>query len=353
MIRKSIFSLIKQIRTRVRNRAFQRRLSSFFIRGGVVFVVLILCFCLLNQPIDTAFTPGMTFSRPYAEELGLDPEEMLDAMLDDLGVRHFRIPAYWSLLQPTSTAWEWDWLDQELNAIAERDGQVVLAIGQKLPRWPECWIPDWARALQQDAREVAAITYTETVVRRYQSHPAIAGYQIENEHGFPFGHCPPIRKAFLTEEIDAVRAIDPETPIATTDSGELSLWTLGRHVDRLGVSVYRVVWSPVGIFHYFFVPPQLYARKGQLLQKLFHHAPVYISEFQMEPWTRRSSLTVTPIPEQMRTFSPKQMEKNLRFAERMDIMEIYFWGGEWWYWMKTKQDDSRFWEIGKTVFSNR
>ena len=72
----------------------------------------------------------------------------------------------------------------------------------------------------------------------------------------------------------------------------------------------------------------------------------FVSEFQMEPWAE-DSLTVTPIPEQFKTFDIKQMERNFDFADRMRINEIYFWGVEWWYWMKTKQRDDRFWNTAK------
>ena len=76
----------------------------------------------------------------------------------------------------------------------------------------------------------------------------------------------------------------------------------------------------------------------------------YISEFQMEPWTKRATLLETPINEQMQTFDLKQMKDNINFAKNSGISTIDYWGVEWWYWMKTTQNRPEFWETAKTIF---
>jgi hypothetical protein len=156
---------------------------------------------------------------------------------------------------------------------------------------------------------------------------------------------------FIRQEIELVRALDPIRPITTTDSGELSLWKdFGRNVDALGISVYRVVQSPAfGIWRYWFVPPYLYYRKS-ILVKPMGVRNIYVSEFQMEPWSDKPILE-TPIDEQMKSFDVAQMRSNFNFAERMQISPIDFWGIEWWYWMKEKQGHSEFWEEAREFFT--
>lgn len=315
---------------------------------AICFVVIICGFLAMSLRMPVQQTSGVTFSRPYALELKLNPDEVLAASLDDLKVRHFRIPAYWSLLEPQKGQWDWSWLDSELDSIAAKQGSVVLAVGEKLPRWPECWIPDWAVNLPDNDREQAVLDYLNQVINRYKNHPAVKGWQVENEPGFPFGKCPETAAGLFDKEINLVRSLDTK-PIATTDSGELSFWSLGSKVDRLGVSVYRVVIAPLGIFHYWFVPPQFYLRKGQAMSLLWGIKDFYISEFQMEPWTKRASLVETPIDEQMQTFDLKQMKNNINFAENSGISTIDYWGVEWWYWMKT-QNHPEFWETAKSIF---
>lgn len=320
--------------------------------AALIFLYIVF-FLALSIGGKNAQEPGVTFSRPYAEQFKMDPDEVLTATLDDLGVRRFRIPAYWSLLQPTEGQWDWAWLDRDLDNIAQRNGTVVLAIGEKLPRWPECWIPDWALKLPQADREAALKEYLRQVVSRYQNHPAVKGWQLENEIEFPFGTCPERRESLYDEEVQLVRELDQTKPIATTDSGELSFWSLGGKVDRLGVSVYRVVVSPLGIFTYWFIPPQFYLRKSQVMGWIWNFRNTYISEFQMEPWTKRATLLETPIDEQMETFDIKQMSDNISFAQKSGFSTIDYWGVEWWYWMMKTQDKPEFWEMARLIFGTK
>jgi Beta-galactosidase len=321
-----------------------------FIITGVSVIAFVTIFQTMNININKDFQAGVTFSRPYAVDLGVSPDEALIASLDELGIRHFRIPAYWNLLQPSKYVWDWDWLDRDLNAIAEREGSVTLAIGHKLPRWPECWTPTWVRGYSEAELEESVKIYLKEVVTRYKDHPAVTGWQVENEPNFPFGICPEIRKDFIDEEIAFVRELDHTKPIATTDSGELTLWGLGSKVQHLGFSVYRVVKSPVGIFRYWFVPPQLYLRKSQVAKLFYGTEKIYVSEFQMEPWVD-ATIPESTLEEQYQTFDLEQMQKNIEYAKKMGVPRIDFWGVEWWYYMKVVHDKPEFWEESKNLFN--
>ncbi|MFA6504291.1 MAG: beta-galactosidase [Patescibacteria group bacterium] len=326
--------------------------KNLLIAGLAVAIFVVLAagsFSALNLTFNLQQTFGVTFSKPYAEEFKLNPDEVLTAILDDLGVRRFRIPAYWSLIEAKQGSWDWTWLDDELDAISARNGKVVLAIGEKLPRWPECWIPDWAIKLPESEREKAASDYLEKTVMRYKNNPSIISWQVENEPSFTFGICPQTRKGFFDDEVKLIHNLD-DRPIATTDSGELAFWSIGKKVDQLGVSVYRVVIGPLGTLRYWFVPPQFYLRKGQILSSFWGFTNFYISELQMEPWTKRPSLLETPLDEQMRTFDLQQMQDNIDFAKNSGISTIDLWGVEWWYWMKTVNNRPEFWDAAKTLF---
>ncbi|MEN9558449.1 MAG: hypothetical protein RL141_818 [Candidatus Parcubacteria bacterium] len=320
-----------------------------------VSIVLLIAFLWLPLPWKTktpvALAPGVTFSQTYATSLGLNWRETLTAILDDLGVRRFRIPAYWSIVEPVEGSFDWSSLDFQMDEIARRGGRVTLAVGLKLPRWPECWMPTWAAELPTAEEHVARNTYITAVVERYRAHPALESWQVENEAFFRFGECPEPDRAFFKQEISLVRDLDPHHPIFTTDSGELSTWlATGPLVDRLGVSVYRVVRSPQGsVLSYDWIPPHWYARRAALIAPWLR-GPISISEFQMEPWVQRG-VTETPLEEQFETFNIQRMQKNFAFAERMGIREISFWGVEWWWWMNTQHNDPSFWNHAKLFFT--
>jgi len=299
-------------------------------------IAFIGAFLFVGWPTKTSqVTYGVTFSRPYAESLGLNPDKTLRIALDDIGIRRFRIPAYWKNLEPVRGKWNFSTLDAEISQIKQRGGKVVLAIGEKLPRWPECWEPGWWKKLPRDQQEQQTLRYIETVMTHYRNNPTIIEWQIENEPHFAYGDCPPPDYLFIQQETEFARGLDATRPIVTTDSGELSSWlTLGVFVDKLGISVYRVVRSPFlgdTNLRYWFIPPYLYKRKAILLRPL-GVKDVYVSEFQMEPWSN-TDLVKTSIADQLSSMSLKQMKSNFSFAERMGFHTIDFWGVEWWIYM--------------------
>jgi len=327
------------------------------ILGLLGFVIVsILAFLFVGWPSKTPnVSYGITFSRPYAEELGLDPDKTLEMALDDIGIRRFRLAAYWKIIEPTKGEWDFKDLDRDIQAVGSRGGKVVLAVGEKLPRWPECWGPDWWKKLPREQQRQETLRYLEKVVTRYRDNPAILAWQVENEPHFRYGDCPAPDYLFIRRETEFVRGLDPTRPVLTTDSGELSLWlTLGVFVDRLGVSVYRVVRNPIlgdMNFRYWFVPPYLYKRKAILLRPLGVKG-LYVSEFQMEPWSNKA-LQDTPIPDQLTSMNADQMTKNFSFAERMGLDTVDFWGIEWWTWMKEKNGHPEFIEAAKKFWGSQ
>ncbi len=302
---------------------------------------------------------GITWSKPYAEELGIDSQEGLGIMLEDVGVRKFRLPAYWNLIEAEQGVYDFTWLDEQLDLVQQYDGSVTLAIGARLPRWPECWAPEWVAALPQASREKAQIAYVQKVYERYSEHPVIERWQIENEVSFTFfAHCEGLTKALVKEELDFVRgreqsrAIDMQRPVITTDSGELSTWlSFAGEIDGKGVSLYRRVTNPwLGVIKYWFVPPWFYERKAKLVEPFI--GPIHISEFQMEPWAN-VPLTSLENESMFQTLDAQQMERNLLFAERTGFSEIYFWGAEWWLWMQEGRDRPQFMDTMTDFFQSK
>src|SRR3989339_1191755 len=62
-------------------------------------------------PEESKVTFGVTFSRPFAEQMRIDWREAYLATLDDLGVRKLRLIAYWSEIEPQDNQFYFDDLD--------------------------------------------------------------------------------------------------------------------------------------------------------------------------------------------------------------------------------------------------
>src|SRR3989338_4393546 len=92
------------------------------------------------------FKYGVSFSRFHADELKLDWKEVYLAILNDLGARKFRFSAHWPLTEPEEGKYNFEELDFQLEKAREVGASVILAVGRRLPGWPECHEPEWLKA---------------------------------------------------------------------------------------------------------------------------------------------------------------------------------------------------------------
>lgn len=307
---------------------------------GFILTVIIALFLLsavlyLRSGEDPEW--GVTYSVVYAEELGLDIEESYVAVLDELRPDALRLPVYWSRYEDAPNSFNFDELDWMMDEAAARGIPVTLVIGQKVPRWPECFIPDW----HEDDVEEGLLNYLTITTLRYQDHPALNRWQVENEPFFPFGECPNPDADLLQNEITLVAELDPATPIQQTTSGEQSLWAL--HVagaDVLGSSLYREVSNDVtGTI---IVPLKTRWYRVQALAVQLLGRTVIISELQAEPWGVHELLGENDAAQ---AFTAHELQQNMEFAAQTGMDEVYLWGVEWWYYLK-EQGDSKLWDMG-------
>ncbi|MBU1015296.1 endo-1,4-beta-xylanase [Patescibacteria group bacterium] len=289
---------------------------------------------------------GVTFGRSQAESLGLDWQETYLALLDDLGVRHFRIPVYWDELEKERGSFDfssWDW---QLRELEERGGSAFLAIGFKLPRWPECRMPSWAEGLGKEEREEEILNVLGEVVEHYRDWEVVRAWQVENEPFLTFGDCPEdeISHEFLDKEIALVRQLDPSRPIVLTDTGENSAWLqMGKRADIFASTLFRVIHDPTLGFVRYPYRPVMYYRKAVWLHWWYPEVRVIVGELQAEPWVVSPPITNVSLEEQYETMSPDHLRGVVEYAKRTGLDEFYFWGAEWWYWLKTEGGDSQIW----------
>lgn len=302
-----------------------------------------------NPYPETETKFGMTFSTKYSTELGLDWKEVYTASLDDLGIRYFRIPVYWDEVEYKYGEYNLEHVQWMMDEAHKRGALVTLAIGNRVPRWPECHPPMWTinkSKVEVQAGEIKMIT---KVVQEFKDHPALYRWQVHNEPFFEqFGECPPPDEEFIRESIAHVRSLDPDHPIQTTDSGELSTWEKTADVsDVLGISMYRVTWNSIFKYFYYPLPPAHYTKKAEFIAPLVDE--VIISELQAEPWVP-TTMTTTPLDEQYKSMNEDRFWRNIDYARRTGFSETYLWGVEWWYWLREVHDDSGMWEAGKQLY---
>ena len=298
---------------------------------------------------DEAQIYGVSFSEEYAGYLELNPREVFRAILDDWGFRHLRLSAQWDAIEKQRGVYDFSSLDWQMDEAAKRGAKVILVVGQKIPRWPECHPPKWAAALSDEEYFSRLDDLAVAVVDRYKNHPALEMWQVENEPFLPFGVCRAQDSQRLAEEVSLVRRLDPTRKILVTDSGEMSTWQRTARVgDYFGTTLYRVVWSKTfGYFNYDWLPPAFYRLKLWLAGRDAKAA--FVAELQAEPWVPNHDIKTLEISEQYKSMSPDRFNKNIDYSRRVGFPRAYLWGAEWWYWMEKKQGIADFANFAKSL----
>jgi aryl-phospho-beta-D-glucosidase BglC (GH1 family) len=317
---------------------------------GVILTIVLLFFIYINLPVAASKNDaqiGVTFSSRYAEDIGLDWKQAYIAMLDDLKVRYIRIPVYWDLVEKSDGNYDFSDIDWQLDQASQRGAHVILVVGQKVPRWPECFIPQWV-GNDVNVKKEKLLAFESVVINRYKdNHPEIADWQVENEPFLDFGICPNPDASLLDSEIAKVKSIDSSHPIVVTDSGELSLWVkAASRADIFGTTMYRDVYSARFGHLIYPIGPNFFKAKMLLIKLFAHQSNDIVIELQGEPWVQGWT-TSAPISDQLASMNAEKLTDNVEFAKKTGMKEIYVWGVEWWYWMKTTQNNSTLWDAAK------
>lgn len=324
-----------------------------FVAVSLIISLIIGIFVYFNLPVKATNGDaklGVTYSARYAKDIGLDWKENYLAILDDLKIKKIRIPVYWDLIEPKEGEYDFNDLDWQLNEARQRNAEIILTIGQKVPRWPECFIPAWTKN-DPEKKNPALLRMVNTVVERYKNNPEVKYWQVENEPFLDFGICPVPDADLLGSEIALVRNIDPSRKVIITDSGELSLWyKAASYADVFGTTMYRTIWKEG--FGYFDYPigPRFFQAKLGLVNLINNKNEAIVVELQAEPWINGWT-TSGALSEQFKSMNAQKLQENVEFARKVGFPEIYLWGAEWWYWLKTTQNHPELWDTAKNLFA--
>jgi len=291
---------------------------------------------LISQTEDSSF--GIVYSTKQAEDLGLDPLVAYEDILNDLNPERLRIITYWDRIEKQNGVFDFSEIDFLMNKAQEKDIKTTLIIGKKVPRWPECHIPQWLTPSNSQNLEKELTDYLIQVVSRYKNYSNLEFWQVENEPFYNFGDCfnnNLLSTRELRNEINLVKNLDPNHPIIITSSGEMETWLKSFIFgDKVGVSLYRRFYLSTPIFKIsltYPLTPYFYQNKAKFFENIFNKE-VMLTEVQLEPWLDKPLKNI-PIEEQFKEFDFKKFKESILFAKETHAPKIYFWGVEWWYWL--------------------
>ncbi len=288
---------------------------------------------------------GVTFSTKFSKEIGLNWQNLYLNILDDLNVKNIRIPVYWDEIEKEKGVYDFSKYDFIFKEGEKRNVNFIVNVGYRLPRWPECHLPEWSDC--EKIEEESLLLYIEKVVDRYKDYENIVYWQIENEPFLSsFGVCPKLNRELLNKEIELVKKLD-NRPLIISASGELSSWKKEKELaDIFGTTMYRIVYNPILGFIKYPFSSGFYKLKAKMFN--LDKEKMIISELQAEPWVAKGNMKDLNKKEIDKSLSVEQFKANIQIAINTEVKQIYLWGVEWWYFQKIN-NNPEYWNIVKDM----
>jgi hypothetical protein len=297
---------------------------------------------------------GASFIPEYAESFGLSAPDTLDAMLNDLQIKHLRFVSYWDQIEPQQGKYDFSELDWEFQKADAANAKVSLALGLRQPRWPECHMPGWAANEPMDVWSVQLKDFMKQVINRYKDRPSLQSYQLENEFFLEiFGECPDFSRDRLISEFDFVKSMDPSHPVIISRSNNALGLPIGQpQPDAFGVSVYKRVWDFTVTKRYleYPFPAWFYGFLGGA-GKIVTGKDLQIHELQAEPWPPNGkNIQDVSLAEQSKSLDAKRLTGRFEYGKATGLKSIDLWGAEYWYYRKVMLHDSSVWDAARAEY---
>lgn len=297
---------------------------------------------------------GTSFIPAYAESLGLSPMQTMDALISNVGVKHFRLVSYWDQLEPSKGSYDFSLLDWQFVKAEQAHATVTLSLGLRQPRWPECHMPKWAQSEPVAVWQPQLENFMSAVVQRYKDSPALKSYQVENEYFLQgFGACNNFDRSRLISEYNLVKKLDPNHVAIVARSNNAVGYPAGNpQPDEFGISIYKRVWENRFLHRYVEYPfPAWYYGFVAGFSQLATGKNTIVHELQAETWTPNyQSIQNTSLDEQNKSFNAARFKDRVEYGRATGMREIYLWGSEYWYYRLVKLHDPSLWQVAQNEF---
>lgn len=359
-------------------------------RSALVFFALLAIYILSGflfpfptKKVPEGFEPqyGTSYSFEQAGWYGYDGRAGYVKLLDEVKFDWIRLPFFWDQMVDSNGDFNKNFEDVEFAVIEaqKRDVKVVVALGLKVPYYPEYHLPShikdqisFGQTIDTDhtvANSLLAID--RKVVHRLSKYKNISHWQVENEPFLANVNNWKIDKSLVEAEVRAVRETDPlRRPIILSSVGPASFnkswkqyFELLAPGDSFGVNAY---FKTQGINLFSF---KLFDREVNLPWPKFFVWPVqpwhglspnfgslgeyskernvdfWILEAQAEPYVR----TLEDAKRENSFFSAEDIAKVDSFLKSERTAYVGFWGANYWIYREKLGDRSWIDAIGAIV----
>ena len=299
---------------------------------------------------------GVSFIPDYAQSLGVNPESTMQALIG-IGVKQFRLVSYWNDIESQPGQYDFSQLDWEFKDAEAGHAKVILTVGLRQPRWPECHMPTWATSEPQGQWQPQLESFMQAVIQRYKSSPSLESYQLENEYFLQgFGTCTNFSRSRLVSEYNLVKKLDPNHPIIVGRSNNALGFPIGQPTpDQFSISVYKRVWDATLTKRYLEYPyPAWFYSFLAGVQKIYDHRDMTIGELQAEAWPPNGqTITTTSLAEQNKSLNATRLAARFEYGKATGMRSIDMWGAEYWYYRMVVLHDPSLWNVAQQEFSQK
>ncbi len=299
---------------------------------------------------------GTTFSHLHTAHLGLDAEKGYENILD-LELDIIRLACYWSEVEKNRGVYDFSSIKQLLDVCEKNNQKVLLTVGQKAPRWPEFYIPIWAKDLSKTDFETSLILFVTKCVAELQNYDCITHWQVENEPLDPSGPQERVvEKSLLQKEIDVVRKTDKSgRPIVVNIWGnDLKSRQLFPQIEPIADIVGLDIYYKQACGKNILGKPQYrcpdYTDRELTAIIAGSKKPVWITELQAEPWEDTVDWRES---KSIKSMSPKRLQQNFERVRDMNPAAILLWGSEFWLYQAARADQSYLETVKKIIAQNK
>lgn len=334
--------------------------SYMAVSAGISMTFPIMAWANQARSLKRSQVLGTTFSQLQCHYMQLDLKSTFRAICE-LGFDRIRLCAYWDDIERVENEFNFSTLDWLLDECDRHNIKVVLAVGMKVPRWPEFHFPQWLQARhdvfgggqpldQNSAIAAHTLNFVQRVVDHARTAPAITHWQVENE---PFTRLAiaagrHISAEFVRQEVELVRSgIAAHQKLVLTGSITLPVAqeatdTAALHeniqlADAVGVNVYTKVPIDNTFFYLEPLPPFWQTLRRWQTALTQNNTEAWVAEAQAEPWEANQLVAMGKPTYPSAT--PKRTTNLVAALADVGFSTILLWGCEYWYWQKLNQRD--------------
>ena len=352
-----------------------------FRRFLLIFVLLFSLFVLnaflnpipkKNSPLGFKVSYGVSYSFEQAQWYGLDGRDAFVELLDTTRFDWVRLPFFWDEMVDKKGRLKLEDLEFAILEAKKRNVKVVIALGAKVPYYPEYHLPQriknqlkFGETIGLDHPIAAEILEIDKkVVRELSKYDNISHWQVENEPFLANVNNWKIDESLLSAEIEVVRENDPKMrPVilnhvgpAVFDKRYKSLLSLLLPGDVFGVNAYfktqgvylmafRIFGKEVKIDwpHFLVWPVQSWSGFSPNFSNLKKESEkrgvdFWILEVQSEPYIR----ALDDAKRNQSYFTAGDIEAASTFLNSFRINSMGLWGAHFWQYRARIGDKS--WE---------